>query len=287
MGGEFMRSMRNSPSLRPRRPVAWGGAQAGGGTRGLVRGLHGGGAYFEDESKAVEPILDLMHDGGVMKMTERKGSGRALQEGDDVYVHLRGAIACLDSGENSYNGEAVAGVEFDSTTEGPGPHYPRLLRLGGEYTLKGLSLAIATMVRRAPRPAPSRARRDRCSPGSRAAPALTRGPAPPAQSVGDKARVLVRSDYAYGAEGRPLVSGRTGRAPPRPARRSRLLPAEQQGEPRRGSGRSARRVAEFLRPLRPLRGRGRALTGGRAAGAQARQRCRLVPPCSMRSRWCA
>jgi len=175
--------------------VAWGGAQAGGGTRGLVRGLHGGGAYFEDESKAVEPILDLMHDGGVMKMTERKGSGRALQEGDDVYVHLRGAIACLDSGENSYNGEAVAGVEFDSTTEGPGPHYPRLLRLGGEYTLKGLSLAIATMVRRAPRPAPSRARRDRCSPGSRAAPALTRGPAPPAQSVGDKARVLVRSDY--------------------------------------------------------------------------------------------
>lgn len=122
---------------------------------GPAEAKHGGGelhtrlrgGFFPDGDTVYEPVVDLSKDGGVMKMTEHKGTGRELQDGDDVYVHVRGAMACLDSGEASYNGTLISGVEFDSTQYGPAPHYPRLVRLGGEQTLKGLSLAIATMVR--------------------------------------------------------------------------------------------------------------------------------------------
>ena len=109
--------------------------------------LRGGSGFFPDADMAVEPVVDLSKDGGVMKMTEQRGVGRELRNGDDVYVHVRGALACLDSGEASFEGTVISGVEFDSTQQGPAPHYPRLVRLGGEQTLKGLDLAIGTMVR--------------------------------------------------------------------------------------------------------------------------------------------
>jgi len=148
-------SLRSPRRLAPHRASVQRPSQAllaGAAKAKHVRGelhtrLRGGSGFFPDADTGVEPVVDLSKDGGVMKMTEQRGAGRELQNGDDVYVHVRGAMACLDSGEAEYEGTVISGVEFDSTQHGPAPHYPRLVRLGGEQTLKGLSLAIGTMVR--------------------------------------------------------------------------------------------------------------------------------------------
>jgi hypothetical protein len=110
--------------------------------------------------------------------------------GDDLYVHFNATIASLDTGEVIDNGTLIGGKMFDSSEHGG---QPRIFTLGSDSSnkvdpsshppffspasypdallLQGLELGLASMRR------------------------------------GERAALLIRSDYAYGAAGRRFAAG--------------------------------------------------------------------------------
>jgi FKBP-type peptidyl-prolyl cis-trans isomerase len=129
----------------------------------------GGTADADDD----EPlIVDLTGDRGVLKITTRPGAaGPGPVDRDEVYVLFNGTIESLDNRSTAYNGKSIAGVRFDSTSEGVGANLPRSFQVGGGNTLAGWDLAVRNMTR------------------------------------GERATVYVHSDFAYGPHGHTMRSG--------------------------------------------------------------------------------
>ena len=138
-----------------------------------------GGASTEDPPGAtadthddVPLIVDLTGDRGVLKITTRPGApGPGPVDRDEVYVLFNGTIESLDNSSTAYNGKTIAGVRFDSTSEGVGANLPRSFQVGGGNTLAGWDLAVRNMTR------------------------------------GERATVYVHSDFAYGPRGHTMRSG--------------------------------------------------------------------------------
>jgi len=86
------------------------------------------------EEAAVEPpverttpcIIDLTGDRGVLKLTTHPGQeGMRPVANDEVYVLFNGSIECLDNHSTTFNGKNISGIQFDSTSLGPGASLPR------------------------------------------------------------------------------------------------------------------------------------------------------------------
>ena len=132
-----------------------------------------GGHQDDGEGQESAPhMIDLTGDRGVLKMTTRTGiEGTRPVERDEVYLHFNGSIECLDNRSTVYNGRNISGVQFDSTTTGSGAGLPRSFQVGGGNTLAAWELAVRNM------------------------------------SKGERATILVHSDFGYGSLGRTTRAG--------------------------------------------------------------------------------
>ena len=133
-----------------------------------LRGGRQGIKEFEDAPY----IIDLTGDRGVLKATTRAGTdGVGPAEKDEVYLLFNGSIECLDNRSTIYNGKNISGVQFDSTSVGSGAGLPRSFQIGAGNTLAAWDLAVRNMTK------------------------------------GERATILVHSDFGYGAVGRTTRGG--------------------------------------------------------------------------------
>jgi FKBP-type peptidyl-prolyl cis-trans isomerase len=124
------------------------------------------------EEGKVPSIIDLTGDRGVLKLTTRSGiEGLRPAETDEVYLLFNGSIECLDNHSHFFNGKNISGVQFDSTSVGSGATLPRCFQVGSGNTLLGWDLVVRNMTK------------------------------------GERATVLVRSDFGYGNIGRTTRGG--------------------------------------------------------------------------------
>ena len=141
--------------------------------------LRGGAGASSSDTAAGEAgadgrptAVDLTGDRGVLKLTTRPGTaGPAPVDRDEVFVLFNATIDSLDNSSTTYNGKNIAGVRFDSTSEGPGAGLPRSFQVGSGNTLAGWDLAVRNMTR------------------------------------GERATLFVHSDFAYGPRGHTMRSG--------------------------------------------------------------------------------
>lgn len=142
------------------------------GPPGLVGLRGGGGAENEERDEEDKPIIDLTGDQGVLKVKTRAGiEGLRPVEKDEVYLLFNGSIECLDNQSTVFNGKNISGVQFDSSSVGPSATLPRSFQVGSGNTITGWDLAVRNM------------------------------------SKGERATVLIRSDFAYGSMGRTTRGG--------------------------------------------------------------------------------
>ena len=150
------------------------------GQRLILRG-GAGIAHEEDCHKDddLPTVIDLTGDRRVLKVTTRAGlEGVRPAEDDEVYVLFNGSIECLDNHSTVYDGKNISGVRFDSTHAGntsegkwAGVSLPRSFVVGAGNTLTGWDLAVRNMTK------------------------------------GERATLLVHSEFGYGPVGHTMRSG--------------------------------------------------------------------------------
>uniref|UniRef100_A0A7S4KLZ8 peptidylprolyl isomerase n=1 Tax=Guillardia theta TaxID=55529 RepID=A0A7S4KLZ8_GUITH len=131
--------------------------------------MRGGSVY---DLEVMKGARDITGDGGVRKLIVSEGVHNEMPvNGDELFVYFNGSLACFDNGTTIVQGKNISGFQFDTSMAGESLQYPRSFVLGSGNTIKGWDIAARTMKRK------------------------------------ERARVLVRSDYAYGAKGRKLYNG--------------------------------------------------------------------------------
>lgn len=161
-----------STSLRGQSPMRSGNSVAPSHGKGHHLGLRGGRAEEIPHKGSMPVIIDLAGERRVLKLTTHQGmDGTRPMENDEVYVLFNGSIECLDNHSTTFDGKNITGVQFDSTCVGPGANLPRSFVVGAGNTLAGWDLAVRNM------------------------------------SKGERATLLVHSDFGYGDQGYTMRSG--------------------------------------------------------------------------------